>query len=405
MKSHPANAIQDLQYLGEQDGVNPSISDSSTFRFRTAQSMSDTFEGTQEGCYLYARHSSPSNQYLCDALALLEGTEAAQVFASGMGAITSALLQLCKSGDEIVSSRTIYGGTYAFMKNFLPDFHIHTRFVDITSLEAIEAAITPQTKVLYCEAVSNPLLEVADLKALKILALKYQLTLMVDNTFTPLVITPSQLGADVIIHSLTKFINGASDSLGGVVCGTTEFIDSLKDVHKGAAMLLGQTMDGLRAASILKNLRTLPIRMQQHSKNALYVAQKLSQQGLKVVYPGLVSHKSHQLMQKQINTDFGFSGLLTIDLGSLANANKYMEALQKENVGYLAVSLGFYKTLFSASGTSTSSEITTEEQQEMGLSEGLVRFSIGLDFDIERTCQKMISCAKHLKILPQDAVA
>lgn len=398
MKHQPANAIQDLQFFREQGGVNPSISDSSTYTFLTAKAMSDTFEGTQEGCYLYSRHSSPGNQYLCDALAKMEATEDAQVFASGMGAITSVLLQLCKSGDEIVSSRTIYGGSYAFMKNFLPDFKIQTHFVDITNLDQVEAAINTNTKVLYCEALSNPLLEVADLEGLKKLAVKYNLTFVVDNTFTPLVITPTEFGADVVIHSLTKFINGSSDTVGGVVCGSTEFINALKDVNHGAAMLLGQTLDSLRAASILKNLRTLPIRMQQHSKNAMYLAQCLEQAGFKVVYPGLKSHKSHKKMQQQIHPEFGYSGLLTLDLGTLKQANAFMEALQAENVGYIAVSLGFYKTLFSASGSSTSSEISEEEQLNMGLSEGLVRFSIGLDFDIERTYHAFIKCAKHVGI-------
>ena len=161
-----ANAIQDLQYFGEFGGVNPSISDSSTYTFLSAKTMFDTFEGNAEGCYLYSRHSSPMNLYLAQALAQMEGTEAANVTASGMGAITSTLLQICKSGDHIVSARTIYGGTYAFLKNFLPPFNIDTCFLDINNFEAIENAIKPNTKVIYCESVSNPLLEVADLRKL-----------------------------------------------------------------------------------------------------------------------------------------------------------------------------------------------------------------------------------------------
>ena len=161
-----ANAIQDLQYFGEFGGVNPSISDSSTYTFLSAKTMFDTFEGNAEGCYLYSRHSSPMNLYLAQALAKMEGTETANVTASGMGAITSTLLQICKSGDHIVSARTIYGGTYAFMKNFLPPYQIETSFVDITDLEKVESAIKPNTKIIYCETVSNPLLEIADLRNL-----------------------------------------------------------------------------------------------------------------------------------------------------------------------------------------------------------------------------------------------
>lgn len=399
MAFKPANNIQDLQYFGEFGGVNPSISDSSTYTFLSAKKMFDTFEGNADGCYLYSRHSTPSNLYLGEALAAMEGTETANVSASGMGAITPVLFQLCSTGDHIVSSRTIYGGTYAFLKNFIPRLGIETSFVDITKLDLVEAAITQNTKVLYCESVSNPLLEVADIKGLAKLAKKHNLKLVVDNTFSPLSISPAILGADVVIHSLTKFINGSSDTVGGVVCGTQEFINDLRNVHNGASMLLGSTMDSLRAASILKNLRTLHIRMQQHSHNASYLAEKFEADGLKTVYPGLKSHPSYKLFKSMMNEKYGFGGMLTIDLGSLEKANELMELMQNRNLGYLAVSLGFYKTLFSAPGSSTSSEIPEEEQKEMGLSDGLIRFSIGLDADIERTYKTMRECMEELNVL------
>jgi methionine-gamma-lyase len=399
MSFKPANKIQDLQYFGEYGGVNPSISDSSTYTFLSAKTMFDTFEGNADGCYLYSRHTTPSNLYLGEALAAMEGTETANVSASGMGAITPVLLQLCNTGDHIVSSRTIYGGTYAFLKNFAPRFNIETSFVDITRLDVVEAAITKNTKVLYCESVSNPLLEVADILSLSKLAKKHNLKLVVDNTFSPLSISPAKLGANVVIHSLTKFINGSSDTVGGVVCGTQEFIDQLRNVNDGASMLLGSTMDSLRASSILKNMRTLHIRMKQHSKNAHYLANKFEADGLKTVYPGLESHPSHMVFKSMMNAEYGFGGMLTIDVGSLNNANALMELMQHKNLGYLAVSLGFYKTLFSAPGSSTSSEIPEEEQVEMGLSDGLIRFSIGLDDDIERTYQTMRKCMEDLNIL------
>lgn len=396
---NPADNIQDLQYFGEFGGVNPSISDSSTYTFLSAKKMFDTFEGNAEGCYLYSRHSSPSNLYLGQALAAMEGTETANVTASGMGAITSVLLQLCAAGDHIVSSRTIYGGTYAFMKNFLPRLQIETSFVDTTCTDIVEAAITPNTKVLYCETLSNPLLEVSDIHALAALARRYNLKLVVDNTFSPLSVAPAKLGADVVIHSLTKFINGSSDTVGGVICGTQEFIDALRNVNDGAAMLLGPTMDSLRAASILKNLRTLHIRIKQHSNNALYLAKQFENDGLKTVYPGLQSHPGNTLYQEMVNPEYGFGGMMTLDVGSLEKANELMELMQNRNLGYLAVSLGFYKTLFSAPGASTSSEIPLEEQKEMGLTDGLIRFSIGLDNDIERTYRKMHDCMTEIGIL------
>lgn len=394
MAFKPANNIQDLQYFGEFGGVNPSISDSSTYTFLSAKTMFDTFEGNADGCYLYSRHSSPSNLYLGKALAAMEGTEAANVTATGMGAITPVILQLCGAGDHIVSSRTIYGGTYAFLKNFAPRLEVKTTFVNITKLDEVEAAITPKTKILYCETVSNPLLEVADIPGLAILAKKYNIQLVVDNTFSPLSVSPKLLGANIVIHSLTKFINGSSDTMGGVVCGTQELIDNLRNVNDGASMLLGASMDSLRAASILKNMRTLHIRMKQHSYNALYLAKRFEKDGIKTVYPGLKSHPSHKLFTTMMHKEYGYGGMLTIDVGSLDKANELMELMQKENIGYLAVSLGFYKTLFSAPGSSTSSEIPEDEQAAMGLTDGLIRFSIGLDNDIERTYKEIKKCMK-----------
>ncbi|WP_294203703.1 aminotransferase class I/II-fold pyridoxal phosphate-dependent enzyme [uncultured Chryseobacterium sp.] len=400
-----ANEIQDLQYFGEFGGVNPSISDSSTYTFLSAKTMFDTFEGNAEGCYLYSRHSSPMNLYLSQALAKLENTEAANVTASGMGAITSVLMQVCKSGDHIISSRTIYGGTYAFMKNFLPSFHINTTFLDISNFESIENAITENTKIIYCESVSNPLLEVADLKKLSEICKRHNLKMIVDNTFSPLSISPRLLGADIVIHSLTKFINGSSDTVGGVYCGSQEFINDTKNVNTGACMLLGPTMDSLRSASVLKNLRTLHIRIKQHSHNAMYLARKFEEDGLRVVYPGLKSHKNHELMKSMMHEEYGFGGLLTLNAGTTEKANELMELMQQENLGYLAVSLGFYKTLFSCSGSSTSSEIPEEERAAMGISDGLIRFSIGLDHDIERTYEKMRECMIKTGVLSHETIS
>ena len=388
-KFNPAQIIQDIQFFGEFGGVNPSISDSATYTFMKAKTMLDTFEGNTDGCYLYSRHTSPSNHYLSMAMAQMENTESANVAASGMGAITPVILQLAGAGDHIVSARTIYGGTYAFLKNFVPKFNIETSFVDITDLEKVEAAIQPNTKMIYCETLSNPLLELADIEALSEIAKKYNIKLVVDNTFTPLIFTPANLGADVVIHSLTKFINGTNDTVGGVICSTTDFINTLKNVNDGASMLLGPVMDSLRSAQILKNMRTLPIRMIKHSQNAQYLAENLEKDGVKVKYPGLKSHPQHELFKKMMNPDFGFGGMITLDLKTGEMATEFMEKLQKKNVGYLAVSLGFYKTLFNAPGKGTSSEVPEEEQAKMGLSDGLIRMSIGLDFDMERTYKKM----------------
>ena len=246
---------------------------------------------------------------------------------------------------------------------------------------------------------SNPLLEVADITSLAKIAKKHNVKVVVDNTFSPLSVAPAKYGADIVIHSLTKYINGSSDTVGGVTCASQEFINSLKNINDGASMLLGPTMDSLRSASVMKNLRTLHIRMKQHSYNAMYLANKFEADGIKTVYPGLKSHPSHEIYKTMINPEYGFGGMMTIDVGSLDKANALMELMQERNLGYLAVSLGFYKTLFSAPGTSTSSEIPLDEQKKMGLSDGLIRFSIGLDADIERTYQIMQQCMIDLKVI------
>jgi methionine-gamma-lyase len=214
-----------------------------------------------------------------------------------------------------------------------------------------------------------------------------------------MVITPLHHGADIVIHSMTKYINGSSDCVVGCICSSKEFIDSLTDVNSGATMLLGPVLDSLRAASILKNLHTLHIRMKKHSENAMYLAEEFEKLGLKVFYPGLRSNKHHALLDEIRNDGFGYSGMLAIDVGTYENAASLMEMMQKENVGYLAVSLGYFKTLFSSPGHSTSSEIPEEEQKAMGLSEGLVRFSIGLDGNITLAYDRIKKCMKDIGIL------
>ena len=397
MKFNPAQNIQNLQFFGEFGGVNPSIEDSSTYTFLKADKMEEIFEKDTEGCYLYSRHWNPTNRYLSQALAKMENTESALVTASGMAAITCTILQLCKQGDEIICSRMVYGGTYAFLKNVAPKYGIKTHFVDITNLKKIEEAITPDTRLVYCESMSNPLLEVSDLPAISRLCKTRKIKLVVDNTFTPMIITPANYGADVVIHSVTKFINGMSDTVAGAVCGSHELIHAMSDVNSGTAMLLGPVMDSMRAAAILKNLHTLHVRMRKHSNNAWFLAEKLSLAGLDVRYPGLETHPQHELLKKLMHHEYGFGGMLVLNLGTKKNAYRLMEKMQEANVGYLAVSLGFYKTLFSAPGSSTSSEIPDEERAAMGLTDGLIRMSVGLDENMEETYSKIRQCHTELK--------
>ena len=202
---------------------------------------------------------------------------------------------------------------------------------------------------------------------------------MVDNTFSPMMISPARLGADIVVYSMTKFINGKNDCVAGAICGSCDFINALSNVNDGTAMLLGPVWIPMRSSSILKNLHTLHVRMKQHSHQCHVYCQGTEKLGLKVRYPGLPDHPQHKLMNSIMNKEYGYGGMVVLELGSVETANEFMRMMQMEGVGYCAVSLGYFKTLFSNSGKSTSSEVPEEVQRKMGLSEGLVRFSIGLD--------------------------
>ncbi len=395
-KTDPATAIQNLKHFGEFGGVNPSITDSATFTFMTEDEMIRAFHGEAEGCFLYSRHWNPSNKYLAEALAAMEGTESAWVTASGMAAITTTLLQLCNTGDHIITSITTYGGTFAFLNNYLKKFNIEVTFVNITDIESIKRAIRPNTKVLYTESMTNPMLQISDIPELAKITKEDGISLVVDNTFTPMIVSPHLLGADIVVYSMTKFINGKNDCVAGAICASEEFINAISDVNTGTAMLLGPVLDPLRSSSILKNLGTLHIRMQKHSENALYLAKRFEEMGLRFVYPGMPSHAQYGLFNRIMNEGFGYGGMIAIDLDTAEKAAPIMELMQVRGVGYHAVSLGYFKTLFSNSGKSTSSEVPEEIQKEMGLSPGLIRFSVGLDHDIENTFQVIKSCLVDL---------
>lgn len=382
-KFNPEQALWEVRReFGEHGGVTPSISRSATFTVMDPSIMPEIFEGIRGpdkgGCFLYSRHFNPTVDVLDRYLAAMEGTEAAVCSASGMSAISCALLQICHNGDHIVSSDSIYGGTHALLCEMFPEMGITTSFVDAADVDAFEAAITPATKVIYAEVIGNPLLKVADIPALSKLAKKKGLKLVVDNTFSPMMITPARLGADVVIHSLTKFINGGGDLIAGAICGTRDFIYQLMDLHTGRMMLLGPTMDARVAFDVIQRLPHLRLRIREHNRRAMAIATRLHEMGAPVTYPGLPSHPQRDLMRSMMNEGFSYGGLLTLDCGSRKKAEHLMSVLQnKERFGLIAVSLGYSETLMSCSGSSTSSEIPPEDQAKMGLSPGLLRMSIG----------------------------
>ena len=386
---NPEQAIcETRREFGEHGGVTPSISRSSTFTVIDPKIMPEIFEGIrgpEKGdCFLYSRHFNPTVDLLARYLSAMEGTEAAVCTASGMSAISCTLLQICKYGDHIVSSDTIYGGTHALFSELFPERGIKTTFVDPSDTKAFEDAVTENTKVFYVETMGNPTLKIADLEALAKIAHAKGILLVVDNTFTPMIVSPSRLGADIVVYSMTKFINGASDVIAGAICASKDFIYKLMDLHTGRVMLLGPTMDPRVAFDLIQRLPHLAIRMREHSRRAMAIASRLEELGAPVSYPGLSSHPQHSLAESMINKGFGFGGMMTIDCKTQDKADDLLSTLQNiEQFGYIAVSLGYFDTLMSCSGSSTSSEIPPEDQEKMGLSQGLVRLSIGFTGSLE----------------------
>ncbi|NQT70788.1 MAG: aminotransferase class I/II-fold pyridoxal phosphate-dependent enzyme [Desulfobacteraceae bacterium] len=380
--------------FGEHGGVTPSISRSSTFTVMDPAIMPEIFQGLRGldkgGCFLYSRHFNPTVDVLARYMSAMEGTEFAACTASGMSAISCTLLQLCRSGDHIISSDTIYGGTHALLRELFPEMGITTTFIDPMDTASFEQAILPSTRVIYAETIGNPTLKVADIPALSKLARKRGLTLVIDNTFMPMVVTPAALGADIVISSMTKFINGAGDAIAGVICASRDFIFKLMDLHTGRVMLLGPTMDPRIAYDIIQRLPHLGIRMREHCKRATAIAELLHNMGAPVAYPGLQSHPQHSLIKSMVNPGYCYGGMLTIDCGTKEKAEELMSLLQnKERFGLIAVSLGYYDTLMSCSGSSTSSEIPPEDQSKIGISPGLIRMAIGYTGSLEARLEQI----------------
>lgn len=394
---HPDQAIRDVQHFGEEGGVVPVIDVASTSTFLDPQDMERTFTGEKQGCYLYSRHSNPTVNIFGKKIAAMEGAEAALGVASGMAAISCAVEQIFLNqghlNGHLIASQTLYGGTYAFFKNVLSKRGIKVTFVDTSDVKAVEAAVTSETKMIYAETLSNPLLSVSDIKALSGVSKKHDLKLVVDNTFTPMIVQPLTLGADVVVHSCTKYISGSSDFIAGAIAGPQEFIASLIDVNFGSVMLTGPVMDPRVAHELYLRMDHLGVRMKAHSETALYFAQKMAAEGMAVIYPGLETHPQHLLFKQMMGKgNFGFGGILTLECKDAEAARILATKLQDNKFGLYAVSLGFSRTLMSCSAKSTSSEIPEEERAKMGLAEGLLRFSIGYSGDAETMWERFLSC-------------
>lgn len=386
----PAQGLANARHeFGEHGGVNMSIEASATFTVMEPETMGRMFSGElgpERDFFIYSRHFNPTVLNLGRQMAALEGTEAAYCTASGMSAISSVLLQLCSHGDHIVASSCLYGGTHALLAHFLPRAcGVSTSFVDIHRLDDVKNAITPSTKVLYFESISNPTLAVADIPALSAIAHEKNVKVVVDNTFAPMIISPAMLGADVVVHSISKYISGCADVIAGAICGPADLVNSMMDLHQGTLMLLGPTMNPKVAFDISERLPHLGLRMKEHCHRAYTYASRMRKLGMKVIYPGLEDHPQYALLKSIVNSGYGHGGILCVDMETEVRANKLMNHLQNHTqFGLMAVSLGYYETLMSCSGSSTSSEMNEEEKDLAGISPGLIRMSIGYSGTLEQ---------------------
>lgn len=345
----------------------------SSFVFENAAQAAARFSGAEPG-NIYSRFTNPTVRAFEERLAALEGGARCVATASGMAAIMSTCLGLLKAGDHIVSSRAIFGTTVILFNNYLGKFGVTTSYVPLTDLAAWEKAITPNTRLLFLETPSNPMTEVADIRALADLAHRRQCLLVVDNCFcTPALQRPLELGADIVIHSATKYLDGQGRCIGGAVVGDDERVG--KDIY-GVLRTTGPTMSPFNAWVFLKGLETLKLRMKAHSESTLHLAQWLEAQPAvkRVNYPGLVSHPQHALAKQQQSA---FGGVLSFELiGGQKEAWALIDATRMVSI---TANLGDAKTTITHPATTTHGRLTPEQRADAGISDGLLRIAVGLE--------------------------
>ncbi|MCT4583968.1 MAG: methionine gamma-lyase [Peptostreptococcaceae bacterium] len=352
------------------------IFQTSTFVFDSAEQGGRRF-ALEEGGYIYTRLGNPTQSQLEDKVAMLENGEAAMATASGIGAISSALWTALKAGDHIVASDTLYGCTFALLNHGLTRYGVEVTFVDATNLDEVKNAIKDNTKVVYLETPANPTLKLMDIKAISDIAHEKSkdILVMVDNTFcTPLLQKPLDLGADVVVHSATKYLNGHGDVVAGFVVGGAEFLTNVRLF--GVKDMTGAVISPFDSYLVIRGLKTLEVRMQRHCDNAMKVAEFLEGHDAieRVYYPGLKSHPQYELAQKQMALP---GAMIAFEIkGGLEEGRFLMNNL---NLCTLAVSLGDTETLIQHPASMTHSPYTKEEREEAGITDSLVRLSVGLE--------------------------
>jgi len=349
--------------------------------------------------YEYARTQNPTRFALEQNLAAIEGGRAAYAFASGMAAI-NAITTLLQSGDHVVVTDNTYGGTFRLFDKVLRKYGLEFSYVDTSRPELIEQAIRPQTKMLFVETPTNPVLRLTDLARVAEISRSRDIRLVVDNTFaSPCLQRPIEFGADLVMHSTTKYLNGHSDSVGGIVIAARqEDADWLKFIQNAAGAILSPFDSWL----VLRGTKTLAVRMAQHNLNGQALAEYLEKHPRvkRVIYPGLPSHPGHERIKAMANAGYGFGGMLAIDCQTTARAEQLLSVLQnKERFGLIAVSLGYFDTLMSCSSSSTSSEIPQDEQDRIGLSPGLLRLSIGYTGSLESRLTQIERAVREVSLV------
>jgi methionine-gamma-lyase len=351
------------------------IYQSSTFVFDTAEQGGRRF-ALEEGGYIYSRLGNPTSSVVEEKLALLEGAEASLATSSGMGAISSTMWTLLKSGDHLLADKTLYGCTYAYFSHGLTKFGIEVEFIDTSDLDAVRKAIKSNTKMIYLETPANPNLKIVNVREVsKIAHENGDIKVVVDNTFaTPYLQRPLELGADLVVHSATKYLNGHGDVIAGFVAGNLDVITEIRLI--GVKDMTGSVLSPQDAFLMIRGMKTLELRMAKHCSNAYEVAKFLenNENVEKVYYPGLASHTGHEIAKEQMD---GFGGIMAFEVkGGLEAGKKLLNSLE---LCTLAVSLGDTETLIQHPASMTHSPYTQEERAAAGITEGLVRISVGLE--------------------------
>lgn len=344
----------------------------SSYTFEDAEDMRAQFAEEKEG-YIYSRYANPNVQEFIDKMAALENAEAGWATASGMAAVFTVFGSLLSAGDHIVSARSVFGSTHKLFTEILPKWGINTTYVDFDDDKGFENAITPNTKILYLETPSNPALDIIDLKKMAALCKKKNILLAVDNCFaTPILQRPLDFGADISLHSATKYIDGQGRTMGGIILASSAIIEQVK----AFARHTGPALSPFNAWVLSKSLETLAIRMEQHCKNALYIAKKLEKHpAVKwVKYPFLPSHPQVAIAKKQLKKG---GGIVTFELNKgLPGGQTFLNAL---TLFSLTANLGDTRSIATHPASTTHSKLTPKQRLDVGISDGLVRLSIGLE--------------------------